>query len=246
MSNPRTLDDILKDYERADRFSKRSVEEVPLPGRPGIEIQVSRSKLALPKLRQEYLTRILRSSFGFFLESENQEKNDAFTKIAVENGAVVIDADAIFQKLADAVQYSLGPSREFSVTQIGLMDHALNELVESTGLEGSLNRTQIKELRVVKNRERLVDYIRDLVAASNASVPVTVTAQSDIVKQALEQKFAGKRLVVVVRNAAAGNRAALTGLFTKVKVVDLDEVETVNEETAAVIFRDGFGIKAAP
>jgi len=50
---------------------------------------------------------------------------------------------------------------------------------------------------------------------------------------------------VVVRNAAAGSRAPLAGLFTKVKVVELDQVETVNEESAAAIFRDGFGIKPA-
>jgi len=245
MSN-RMLSDILKDYQRADKTAKRSPEEVPLPGRPSVEIAVTRAKLALPKLRIEYLTRILKSSYGFFLEGEDKEKNDAFTKIAVENGAVVVDAGAIFEKIADVVQPTLGPSKEFSITQISLMDHTLQELVESTGFEGSLNRTQIKELRVVKDRERLVDYIRELVAASNASVPVTVTAQSDIVKQALAQEFDGRRLVVIVRNAAAGNRAALAGLFTKVKTVDLDQAEVVNEETAAVIFRDGFGIKAGP
>jgi hypothetical protein len=239
------LDELLKNYSRTEKLSKRSVESVPLPARPGIEMQVRQSIAALPKLRLEYLTRILRSSFGFFLEGVDEEKNNAFTKIALDNGAVLVDADALFQKLAKEVQYSLGPSKEFSITQIGLMDHALRELVEATGYDGTLNRTVISELRVVKDRERLVSYIRELVARSNGSTPVTVTAQSDIVRQALEQQFAGKRLVVIVRNASAQNRAALAGLFTKVTNVDLDSVTEVNEETAATIFRDGFGQKTA-
>jgi hypothetical protein len=241
---PRTLDEILKDYRKTEKFSKQSAEEFPLPGRPGIEVRIAQAKVKLPKLRLEYLTRILRSSYGFFLEGD-EAKGQQFVNIAMDNGAVLVDAEEIFRKLADAVQYSIGPNKEFSITQIGLMDHALRELVEKTGYDGSLNRTQISELRVVKNREKLVDYIRELVARSNGSVPVTVSAQSDIVTQALAKDFNGKRLVVVVKNASATTRAPLAGLFTKVTNVDLDSIDTVNEETAATIFRDGLGIKAS-
>lgn len=241
-NQPRTLEDVLKDYAQADKLSKQNVEAYPMNGRPGIEMRVRQSKDKLPKLRLEYLTRILRSSFGFFLEGEDQAKKDAFAAIAVENGAVTVDADTVYQKIADVVQTTMGRNKEFSVTQVGLMDHTLRELVEKTGYDGTLNRTAITELRVCKDRPRLLAYVRDLVARSNGSVPATVSAQSQIVAQALEKKFSGKRLVVVVTNATASNRAALGGLFTKNTTVDVDSLDEVNEETAATIFREGLGL----
>ena len=241
---PRTPEDVLKDYTRANRLSKRSVEEVPLPGRPAIEMQIRQSKENLPKLRMEYLKVILKSSYGFFLEGEDDAKKQKFVDIALENGVLLVDADAVFQKLADQVQYSIGPSREFSVTQVGLLDHALRELVEATGHDGVLNRTTISQLRIVKNREKLVDYIRELVANSNGAVPVVVAAQSEIIRQAIDREFAGKRLVVAVKRADAFNRVALAGLFTKNTTVNVDEAEEVNEAYVEEVIRAGLGLKA--
>lgn len=208
-------------------------------------MRIRQHKDKLPKLRLEYLTRILGSSFGFFLEGEDEAKNEAFTKIALENGAVAIDADSIYQKIADAVTPTMGRNREFSVTQVSLMDHTLRELVEKTGYDGELNRTQISELRVCKDRQRLVSYIRDLVARSNGSTPATVCAQSEIVAQAIAKEFTGKRLVVVVRNASAGNRASIGGLFRKNTSVNVDDIAEVTEEVAATIFREGLGLTKA-
>jgi hypothetical protein len=239
---PRTLEEILKDYSQADKLSKQNPEAFPLNGRPGIEMRIRQSKDKLPKLRLEYLTKILKSSYGFFLEGLDDAKKVAFAKIAVDNGAVTVDADAIYQKIADVVQPTMGRTREFSVTQVSLMDHTLKEVVEKTGYDGTLNRTVIGDMRVCKDRPRLVAYIRDLVARSNGSTPATVAAQSEIVSQALAREFSGKRLVVVVTNASAGNRAAIGGLFTKNTTVDVDAIEEVNEETAATIFREGLGL----
>lgn len=243
-SNLRTLDDVLKEYDRATRLSKRDLDSVPETTRAGFGIQIRQAKDALPKLRIEYLTRILKNAFGFFVEGEDAEKTKAFVDIAVANGACSVDADALFQKLADEIQYSIGPTREFAVTQVSLLDHALKKLVEDTGYDGTLNRTTISELRVVKDRAKLVDYIRELVARHNGSTPVTVYAQRDIVDQAFKNKFTGRNLVVIVRNAAANNRAALGGLFRKVTTVDVDGIETVDEPTAEAIFRKGLETRA--
>lgn len=245
MSQLRTLRDILKDYSQAEKFSKQNPEAFPLPARGGIEMRVRQAKDKIPKLRLEYLSAVLKSSFGFFLEGADEAKKDAFSKIAVENGAVTVDADAVFKALADATERTMGPSKEFSVTQVSLMDHALNELVEATGYDGTLNRTTLSELRVVKDRDRLLRYLRELVARSNGSTPVTVQAQSDIVKQAISKEFTGKRLVVVVRNAAPTTRAPLSGIFTRNTTVDVDSLPEVTEEVAATIFREGLGLAKA-
>lgn len=231
MSTPRTLENILTEYKRAEEVSKRNLDTVSPSTRPAHEAAVRKAKSELPQLRVEYLTAISKSAYGFFVDGD-QAKVDKFVEIARENGAFLVDADAIFRELAKRVQPSLGGRKEFSVTQVSLLDYALRELVEATGYEGKLNRISISEVRVTSNEEQLVKYIRELVARTNGSTPSAVYAQSEIVRQAFEAGFTKRNLVVVVKNATQLDRAALHGLFTKTTRVDVDSVAEVDERFA--------------
>jgi hypothetical protein len=126
----------------------------------------------------------------------------------------------------------MGGKREFSVTQVGQLDTALKVLVAKTGYDGRLNRISISSLQVVPNREKLVNYIKELVIRTNGSTPSVVAAQDSLVNAAMKAKFTGKRLVVVVRNATSTDRSALMGLFTRVVKVNVDEAEVVDERFA--------------
>jgi len=230
---PRTLEEILKDYQRSDTLSKRDLDTVPTNTRAGFETQIRHAKDQLPRLRVEYLTRILKKATGFFLEG-SEDKVKKFTAISVANGAFQVDATEIFEKLADQVQGSIGSRREFSVTQTSLLNHALTELVEKTGYDGKAERVTVNDLRVVSDRRKLVAYIRELVTRTNGAVPSRAYAQASLVDQALKTEFAGKHLVAVVRNASAADRAALASIFTKAVTVNLDDVslEQIDEKFA--------------
>jgi hypothetical protein len=229
MNKPRTLSDVLTEYASAQKLAKQDLDSVPATTRSGFANRKREAQDRLPKLRIEYLTMILRNSAGFFLEG-NDAETKAFTSFAKANGAFEVDAAEIFEKLADKVMRSIGPRREFSITQIGLLDQALRELVEATGYKEKLKIPALRELRVVQTREHLVNYIRELVVGSNGGTPSRVAAQASLLDQTFKAKFADKRLIVVVRNATASDRAALAGLFTKMVTVDLDQAGEVTEK----------------
>jgi hypothetical protein len=231
MQKLRPLDDVLTDYAKAEKLSKKNLDSVPEASRAGHATAIRQAKDKLPGLRVEYLTAILKNAVGFFPEG-SPERASQFAAIASENGAFDIDAAAIFNALADEVQTTMGGKREFSVTQVGRLDQALKSLVEKAGYTGPLTRTTISKLQVVPNREKLVEYIRELVVRHNGSTASVVSAQSDLVAKAMKAGFNGKRLVAVVRNATSVDRAALAGLFTKVVKVDVDGDEPIDERFA--------------
>ncbi len=231
MSKPRTLDDVLADYEKAERLAKKNLDTVPAQSRVGWATTINQAKAKLPSLRMEYLTGILKNAVGFFTDGP-ADRAEQFSKIATENGVFEVNAVTIFEVLADQIQGTLGGKREFSVTQRGQLDTALRTLVEKTGYTGSLNRISQSDLRVVPTREKLVEYIKELIANSNGSTPSVVSAQDSLISQALKARFAGKTFVVVVRNTSSIDRAALAGLFTKVVRVDLDGVDEIDEKFA--------------
>ncbi len=231
MSKFRTLDDVLTDYAKADKKSKLNLDAVAPASRPGHAIAIREATAKLPTLRVEYLTGILKNAVGFFTEGD-PAKAETFAKISSENGAFDLNAAAIFEVLADQIQVTMGGKREFSVTQVGQLDTALKTLVAKTGYEGPMNRISISDLRVVPTREKLVTYIKDLVTKTNGSTPSVVSLQDNLVNQALKQKFAGKRLVAVVRNASQSDRAGLMGLFSRVVKVNVDEADVIDEKFA--------------
>ncbi len=231
MSKLRTLEAVLTEYEKADRLSKRDLDSVPAATRAGHATVIREAKDKLPTLRIEYLNAILKNAVGFFVEGD-PVKAETFAKISAENGAFSLNAATIFEVLADQIQGTMGGKREFSVTQVGQLDTALKTLVEKTGYKGSLTRTSISELRVVPTRKHLVDYIKELVTRTNGSTPSAVSVQDALVNQAMKARFAGKRLVAVVRNANLTDRAALMGMFARVVKVDVDEAEQIDEKFA--------------
>lgn len=231
MNKLRTLDVVLTEYTRAEELAKKDLDSVPVTSRPGWGIAIRQAKDKLPSLRAEYLTRILKNSVGFFVDGDDA-KALKFSEIAAKNGAFVVDAAAIFNALADKVQASIGGRKEFSVTQISLLDSALKDLLTSAGYDGRLERVTMASLQVVSTRERLVSYIRELVVNSNGFTASVIAAQSALLAQALKDKFDGKVLVVVVRNASSVDRAGLAGLFTRTAKVDVDAVDEIDERFA--------------
>jgi len=227
--NPRTLSDILLDYQKATKLAAKDLDSVPEIVRPAHAVAIRGAKDSLPRLRHEYFERIMKNAYGFFVTGD-EEKGEQFAKIAADSGAIVIDGDAIFKDVANRIQPTIGGRREFSVTQESHLNEALRELVEATGHEGKMNRVSIKELRVIATKEALVEYVRELITRYNATTPVQFRMQADITAQALLKNFAGKNLVVVIRGSVTNAPAAT--FFKRVTKVDVDSVDEVNEKFA--------------
>jgi len=220
MSN-KTLDEVLTEYDKADKLSRKDPDSVPAATRPGFEISIRRAKDALPGLRAQYTSLIMKNSIGLFLQGEEANVQKFMTAAVIE-GAIHLNAGELFEKLVDVIQPTMGGRREFSVTQVGLLDNTLRELCEKAGHKAPLNRTNLTNLRVVQSRAKLVDYVRQLVFENNGNIPSLTAGQSTITMKALKKQFKDRRLVVVVTGAGSQDRGAIASLFTKSTNLSVD------------------------
>jgi hypothetical protein len=230
MSN-RKIEEILADYQKTSKIANTDIDSIPLKSQPGWQTLIRQNKDRVPELRVEYLTALLGSSYGFFLDGDPKKVTE-FVAVTKESGAFVIDAAKIFNKLADAVQPSLGGRREFSVTQLGQLNYALKELAQETGYGGEIYGATMTEIKVVPTRDDLVTYVRRLVVGSNGSTISVISAQNNLVADALKVEFLGKKLVVMVVGATNDDRQGLASIFTRTERVHLTPETVVDERFA--------------
>lgn len=233
---PRQLPEILADYTSAKKKADRDLDSVPESTRAGFGIAKRKAAEAIPNLKAEYLTRALKSSIVAFAvgdEAKAKEFADVASKVG---GAITVDARAPYEKIAQRIAPSLGRSKQFSVDQAHLLDQALKELAEDTGYLGKFESTKIRTLKVIANSDVLVDYVRELVFASNGVTPSVIAAQNQILNQALKAGFEGKVLAVVVLNAEPIDRQAISSMFTKVLEAKVNEAEAIDERFARNVF----------
>lgn len=243
---PRQLPEVLAAYKSAVKKANLDLDSVPQANRPAFGIAKRKATDDLPDLKGEYLARALKTSIAAFAVG-SPEKAAEFAAVAAKaGGSLTVDANATYAKMADKIWPSLGRTREFSVHQAALLDQALKELALDTGYTGRFESIKIRKLKVVSDRDELVDYVRELVFASNGVTPAVVAAQNQILEQALKAEFAGRMLAVVVVNAEAIDRQAISSMFTRTVEARVDDAEQIDERFARNVFEGTPKPKAAP
>jgi hypothetical protein len=233
---PRQLPEILAEYRSAKDKADRNLDSVPESTRPGFGIAKRKAQEAIPNLKAEYLTRLLKNSVAAFAVGDDGKARQFATVAAKVGGTITVDARAPYEKMADRIAPSIGRSKQFSVDQASLLDQALKELAQDTGYLGKFENTSFRTLKVIPDRDSLVDYIRELVTASNGLTPAIIAAQNQILNESLKVGFDGKTLAVVVINAEPIDRQAIASMFTKTLEARVDEAEAIDERFARLIF----------
>ena len=233
---PRQLPEILKEYKETAKLAQTNLDAVPAATRPGFAVAIRQAQERLPSLKAEYLARELKNSVAAFAVGD-EAKQVKFADVSREvGGTITVDARAAYEKMAKKVEPSIGRSREFSMYQSSLLDQALKELAEDTGYTGKFETVKFRQLKIVNTHEELVDYIRELVFASNGVTPAIIAAQNTILTESLKNDFTGKVLAVVVVNSEPIDRQAIGSMFTKTAEARVDEVEEVDERFARTVF----------
>lgn len=232
----RTTEETLTQYKNAQKTAKLNLDSVPATTRAGFGIRIRQAEQALPELKREYLTRILNNSIAFFTRGSAEQAAKFAAAAAVAGSTFTVRADACYERLADRVEPSIGRTKQFSITQVNLVNQALKELMDDTGYPDKLSSVSLIDLRVMTTRAALVSYIRAIVVKANGCVPVAVAAQNSLLKQALDTDFSGKRLAVVVTGVDPVERTTLASMFGKVISVDLPDGQEIDEGFARKVF----------
>jgi hypothetical protein len=215
------LKDLLKELVATKKRAGTDLEAVPYQTRASMTSMVQNAKEKLGSLEKDYFSRVRSNTLGMFLFGD-APRVVQFAEIAgAEAGVYLVQGDALYQRLADKIEPSLGNTREFGTTQLGFL---IDELKLIQRKELGITRMQLPSLReakAVKDRIELVAYIRKLVQGAVGDDLLRMSIDKRVNQLALDSEFTGKLLPVAVVGIDQLEVSALTPLFTNAVTVDV-------------------------
>ncbi len=228
-TNQRSLEAILKDIDQNTETLSTPLENISPRLLPGFQMSVREAKEQEGKLRTEYATRIGTSTSVYF-PFGNPDKAVAFKDIAAKEGdAISVDSNALYLRLAEGVEPSIGHTREFGSSQIMHLTTKIREEFTALGFpNATFNRLILPEVRVVADVAAVAVYARELCERSLGTGLNAMVINKNIIDAALASRFAGKVLRIVVLNATPEEYNALNMSFRRITPVNVDLVDTVD------------------
>ena len=230
----------LKDLAEKMRVTKRraetDLEAVPYQTRSSMANMKRNAEGQLETLRKDFANAVRRASIAVFLAGDpaRQEKFAEIAKKEVTGAMVVVHADAVYERLANRVQPSLGASRQFGVGQHQLLLGTLTDVEKELDIRW-MSRPAPGSDRAIQGHEDLVGYIRSLIRTSVGDELTKVYVDRQIVDSAVSVEFAGSTLLVIVVGSDAAETAALSGLFTHANTIPVGTSEDGEVDTEFVL-----------
>lgn len=232
------LSETLKTYKDALAVSKTNLDDVPYNVRGGREAQKRQAQASLPALKQEYQDGLVKAAFGIALKGPGVED---FLRIAKEEADVlVIDGAAMYRRIADRIEPSLGTDRVFGVSQFSALIQELRNIGSELNIDAmaaprweqpaTVNGDQglLSHVRAVVesalDTTLLAAYVRSQIAeagiaaeADKTTVPVLITGVPESSAVPLLKNVFQEGRSLLVSTPTDTNKEFVLETFTKVK-----------------------------
>ena len=226
MSNVNRMEKVLGELVQLTETANTDLANIPYQNRSGVAMAITDAKLRLATIEVEYKEMLHDRAFTLFVFGPAEEQAKFAAIAAAEGGAVVVSAGALYERLAQAVEPTLGAHRQFGGTALG---HLIREIEAAARDSGTDRLTQVPRLRDVA----IVKTVDDVAAACKEIVlqDTGTTLNKDYIehlafKQAFEQERSGKTIPVVV--LGSGPSDGLEDLFSG-RSIDVDVLEVDKE-----------------
>ena len=237
----RKLDEIVTDIKTNQELVSRDLSPFPTAARAGLIMAANQAKTALKKLKAEYADTLLAKSIGFFVTG-TIEQQKAFAELAAKLGkSITVDGDVMYQAYAVFLSPTVGHHKEFTINQLTKLEGLLQETSVTLDLERA-KYPEIKGNNMVSDFAALVAYIKELTVASNGYNIAVPYIRNLISNKAIETNFNNKVLTVVTLNTNQLDQANYSKLFTKTVTIDLNKVESIDEDFVNKTLRDAFKV----
>jgi len=232
------LEAALEKYVNAQALSELNLDEVPRNVRPGKEAQKREAADSLDDLRSSYGEALRKATFGISVTGPGAEE---FVKRATEEAEVlVVDSNALYQRIADRVAPTVGGSGEFGVSQYSVV------IQELRNVGGELNVTSMPapkwaEPVNVGGYKDLVAHVANMVSSSVGLDLVALYMTRQVLDKALKAKVNRNTVPVVVTGLTEGREPEfLTKTFQKGRnvVVRTTSKEEVTTEYVLEVFNN--------
>lgn len=230
MSN---LEELMKKIERVSADANKDLNELHASVRGGWAARIGEAKEELKKLRGEYKAALLANGVAIFLVGDSA-KTVEFGKLIHDSGeGLVVDASALYKRLAAAVEPTFDDSmrqRQWGIAQTHRLHIALQEVMSEIGLV-EIPMPDVTKNPVLKTPEAVVDHVRDIVRMSCGDAFNSFYMGEQAVKAGLKIRYMGVLAPIAILNAKDEEVAGLAISFAKGSaLVPINEDDKINKE----------------
>lgn len=218
-----SLENLLKEITENTRLANIDVnaKEYRLT-KAGMEMAVTSAKSKLADLLADYKDALLTSGVAIFLSGPS-EKVTEFVKQSkeMEEGiSFVLDAEELYRTMATPVFHSVGNKGTFTIDQTLMIQKQVFDLIQENRLpvrQGIITISDIPPNQGIGSLQDAYDIVRKLVRSVFGDVLNIEHMKHNLTKNALEQKYSGTNVPVLIVNAQQDEIANVGSLFLKGK-----------------------------
>lgn len=192
---------ILAEIAEAKKTASIDITNVRAANRGGISIAKADAEVKLKALREEFVAQLTERVASIFVVGAPADLKQ-FGEIAADQGAIVIFADAMYEKMAADIEPTIGAQRMFGGTQVQHLIRSLEDCGRYAGL-GFLKVPRLLDVVVTKPPEseegpHTVDVVKDLISSQVGPELNTKWLEASIANAAVEDAYDSRIITVVV------------------------------------------------
>lgn len=234
MNNLKSLE---KELDENEKVAAMNIDDIPARTRGGWASRIAEAKEKANKLVDEYQAALAANSVAIFVYGSSA-KTSEFEKLVRETGGLLVDADALYNRLTNAVWATIPDgvqSTEWGVQQTYRLQMTLQEVMHELKIK-ELEMPARADSVVLKDKEAALNYIRrvtkDLVVYGAPNVTLNrFYLNQEMYRAARVIRYKGNIAPVFIMNAAQEDAPKLAYGFGKgVSAVTIADGDTIDTE----------------
>lgn len=208
-----TLEKLTEELTETEKTAALDPEILPWQTRGAWAMAIGEAKTRLETLRAQYKALLMRNAVAIFVDGDSA-KTAEFAKLVDEENGIVVDANALYDRLTKEVELTLGDQRSWGIHQTHKLHLALQEVMHELKLT-SLPMPSRGELPLVPTSADTLKHIRNVVNGATSGELNALYVLNDIAKRALEIRYIGVVAPVLIVGAQADEQSVLARSFGK-------------------------------
>jgi hypothetical protein len=196
-------------------------DSVDWRGRPGFEASQRIAREELVGLKAEYGNVIRSNSLGIVVTGEG-DRPAFFAQVAArEADGVVVDAGALTRNLVEIIEPTLGPTRDFGPSQLGILAVGLDSVARKLGVH-HMQAVKLSGMAVVRNPAETEAMVRTLIqeAVGEDLLKLYVRVKTD--EGAVAKLWTGgSTLPVLVIGVTEGEIESVLTIYGRNSIIDV-------------------------
>lgn len=233
-----TLEKLTIDIKKTTANANKNLDEVHPNVRAGWGAEKGAAKEKLKELMVEYKATLLTNGIAIFLDGDPAKVSEFINLVHGEVEGLVVDAAALYERLANAVEVTMTSSRNWGVDQHYKLNIALQEVMSEVGLS-ELPMPARDSMPITQTHADVINHLRDLIRNSCGDMLNSLYLQEAAVRDSLQICYMNVMVPVFVLNARTDERASLGSAFMRGSTtVDISSDTEVNKEFMIKTFKE--------